>query len=354
MFLLVFLLAFGAAQGLLLLFYLLGKISKRPSTLFLILILCTVLLQMLIKIWSKTWLMQNIGFIYSLSYKLPLFIGPLLWFYTRSTLQEKLILRWQDGIHWVPFLISCIALINYLFFPYQNIPLLFIPFRPFSGTGELAIQLACVGLYTWFSFQFAQNQRLKQFILVTGFLELFIAIAFKFLSITHPIYAAWRWSFLLLTIYFYWVTYQLLQHGFDFDKKAVLNGKYTNSGLKPTQIQPLQKQLQQLMHEHKPFLNSNLNIEQLAKLMGISRHHLSQVLNEGLQKTYHDFVNEYRLEVAKNLLNDASKQHYSIAAIAFEAGFNSLSSFNLVFKKHLGVTPSEFRNSVKTIPNLSN
>lgn len=355
---LVFLLAFGAAQGLLLLFYLISKIQKRPSLLFLSLIFLTIILQILVKILNKTWLMDNIGLGYRLSYNLPLFIGPLLWFYARSTMQEKYTFRWHEGIHWIPFLVSCFATINLMLFPYNDIAFNFSPSQSSGHMIELAIQLASIGLYTWFSFQITRNLYLKRFILVTGFLQLFVATGFKFLYLTHPFYAEWRWAFLLLTLYIYWVTYQLLQHGFDFDKKAIPNGngKYSNSGLKPERIQQLKKHLQQLMHEQKPFLDSDLNIEQLAKLLNISRHHLSQVLNEGLQKTYHDFVNEYRIEAAKTLLDDYNKQHYSIAAIAFEAGFNSLSSFNLVFKKHCQITPSQYRQQYfsngKTIPNL--
>lgn len=343
---LLFLLAFGAAQGLLLSFYLLGKVPKRPSILFLTLILFTVLLQILVKILSKAWLMNNLGLSYRLSYHLTLLIGPLLWFYTRSTLLEKFRFRWQNGIHLVPFVISAMATINALLFPQYSIALIFIPSQPFEHTIQLAIQLASIGFYTWFSFQLAQNQHLKQFILTTGFLQLFVAIGFKFLYLTHPHYMEWRWLFLILTFYIYWVTYQLLQHGFDFNKKTVTKEKYANSSLKQREIQVLKKQLQQLMHEQKPFLDSDLNIEQLARQMSISRHHLSQVLNEGLQKTYHDFVNEYRIEAAKNLLMEPQKQHYSIAAIAFEAGFNSLSSFNLVFKKQVGIPPSEYRKQV--------
>lgn len=354
---LVFLLAFGAAQGLLLLLYFLNKRQKRTAFTFLMLILGTVLLQLLAKILSKTWLMDHGLLVYKLSYQLPLIIGPLLWFYVKATLQEKMRFRWQDGIHLVPFIISAIAILNDLFFPQQDIALTFVLSQSVGHTFDLGIQLCTVGFYTWFSFQTAQNQHLKQFILITGFLQLFIAIAYKLLYVTYPLYIEWRWLFLIVTFYIYWVTYQLLQHGFDFNKKAVSNEKYANSGLKLTDTHSLTSRLQQLMQEQKPYLESTFNIEQLAKQMGISRHHLSQVLNEGLQKTYHDFVNEYRVEAAKKMLLDSNKQHYSIAAIAFEVGFNSLSSFNLVFKKHCGSTPSEYRKQsfplLGTISNAS-
>jgi AraC-like DNA-binding protein len=52
-----------------------------------------------------------------------------------------------------------------------------------------------------------------------------------------------------------------------------------------------------------------------------------------------------RVEEAKKRLLDPAKKHYSILAIAEEVGFNSKSSFNLVFKKHVHMTPSEFRKS---------
>ena len=65
-------------------------------------------------------------------------------------------------------------------------------------------------------------------------------------------------------------------------------------------------------------------------------------------KSFPDFINQYRIEEAKKRLLDPAKKHYTVLAIAEEVGFNSKSSFNNVFKKHVKMTPSEFRKSFET------
>ena len=115
-------------------------------------------------------------------------------------------------------------------------------------------------------------------------------------------------------------------------------------GLKTTQEDTKEK-LQKLMETEKLHLDSNLTLPLLAKKTAVSVHHLSQVINEKLSQNFFEFVNSYRVEEAKQMLLDPDRKHLNISAIGFEAGFNSNSSFNSVFKKLTGMTPSQFRNS---------
>ncbi|MCB0845056.1 MAG: AraC family transcriptional regulator, partial [Bacteroidetes bacterium] len=81
---------------------------------------------------------------------------------------------------------------------------------------------------------------------------------------------------------------------------------------------------------------------------GIKQHYITQVLNEQLKKNLYTFVNEFRANEVIRLFKDNNYNNWSITAIAFEAGFNSKSSFNTFFKKYTGKTPSEFRKEVET------
>jgi AraC-like DNA-binding protein len=98
-----------------------------------------------------------------------------------------------------------------------------------------------------------------------------------------------------------------------------------------------------LMSAEKPYLDGDLTLQKLAKALAISPHHLSQTINEQLNQNFFDFINAYRVEEAKRQLHDPAKKHYSILAISEEVGFNSKSAFNTAFKKHVKMTPSEFR-----------
>ena len=100
------------------------------------------------------------------------------------------------------------------------------------------------------------------------------------------------------------------------------------------------------MEQERPFTDGDLTIQKLADKLSIPAPHLSQTINERLGKSFPDFINSYRIEEAKKKLLDPALKHLSILGIAEEVGFSSKSSFNSVFKKITGITPSEFRNTL--------
>jgi AraC-like DNA-binding protein len=119
--------------------------------------------------------------------------------------------------------------------------------------------------------------------------------------------------------------------------------KYSNSGLSEEEIRLIIVKLEHVMENQKFYLDPEITMDELADTINCSRHHLSQVLNAGLQKSFYDYINGYRVEEAKILLSDIAKANYKVSSIAYDAGFNSLSAFNEVFKKLTGVTPSQYR-----------
>jgi AraC-like DNA-binding protein len=119
--------------------------------------------------------------------------------------------------------------------------------------------------------------------------------------------------------------------------------KYKSSPLSLSEMQRYKKQLTDIMEKDKPFLNSLLTLKELAGSMGIQSYRLSQVINQQFNQNFFDFVNYYRIKEAKAKLSDPKNAHFSILAIAYDAGFNSKSVFNTAFKKHTGMTPSRFR-----------
>jgi len=119
--------------------------------------------------------------------------------------------------------------------------------------------------------------------------------------------------------------------------------KYAKSGLSQEDSQQLFAKARVYIAEHKSYLNSELRLDDLAKEMQINRNHLSQAINTQAQQTFWNFLNEFRLEEAKSRLRNSKYSHFTIEAIALDSGFNSVSGFNTIFKKTVGVTPSEFR-----------
>ena len=126
---------------------------------------------------------------------------------------------------------------------------------------------------------------------------------------------------------------------------SVFQQKYTKSGLSNSQIESYKRRLADLMHIETVFLNPDLTLPGLAELVGCSVNHLSQVINSGFGISYFDYLNQHRVEYARQLLHRQDGRHESILNIAFAAGFNSHSSFYAAFKKASGQTPAQFRRS---------
>ena len=80
--------------------------------------------------------------------------------------------------------------------------------------------------------------------------------------------------------------------------------------------------------------------------MDLSKGYLSQIINQKEGKNFFDFINHYRVEDVKEKLNDDAYSHFSILGVALEAGFKSKSTFNAVFKKMTGMTPSQFKRKI--------
>jgi AraC-like DNA-binding protein len=121
--------------------------------------------------------------------------------------------------------------------------------------------------------------------------------------------------------------------------------KYERSALSPEQAEAILQRLQTFMQSSKPYVIPTLTLPALSKQMNVSPHHLSQIINERLNKNFFEFINHFRVKEAKRLLKDPENQHLTLAAIGFEAGFNSVSSFNSIFKKATSLTPSQYRSS---------
>ena len=98
--------------------------------------------------------------------------------------------------------------------------------------------------------------------------------------------------------------------------------------------------------QDKPYLDPDLNLITLSRKLKMSRSQLSEVVNEGFGKNFNDFVNTYRVEAVKQMLQDGKQEQLSLLGIALECGFNSKATFNRVFKKLTQTSPTEYLKSL--------
>lgn len=132
------------------------------------------------------------------------------------------------------------------------------------------------------------------------------------------------------------------------DRPADREG-YEKSGLTPAQAAALMERLRRIMEDEQPFRRSELTLQELADAMSISAHNLSEVINTRAGKNFYDFVNGYRVEEVMRRLRDSRFDHLTILALAVEAGFNSKSTFNAFFRRHTGLTPSQYRAESRAV-----
>lgn len=96
------------------------------------------------------------------------------------------------------------------------------------------------------------------------------------------------------------------------------------------------------INKHQRFTEPKLSLESLAKELGISTNKLSASINSCANKSFNEYINEFRVELAKQLLTDSDYNNYTITAIGLESGFNSKSTFYYTFKRITGKTPSKY------------
>ncbi len=129
-------------------------------------------------------------------------------------------------------------------------------------------------------------------------------------------------------------------------KTIIENSKYIRSGLQESEKELILESLQKLIEKDKIYLEYDLSIQDVADKIGTKVNKLSQAINETYDQNYFDFINSYRLEKAKELMENPEYLEEKIMAIAYDSGFGSKSTFYSVFKKYTNLTPTEYRKKL--------
>jgi len=149
----------------------------------------------------------------------------------------------------------------------------------------------------------------------------------------------------------YWISYSMLlmpelliPPPFSI---PISNKELKTLKLEEADAQQIQKQLEAIIQQKRPYLNPKLTLSELAKMTQTSDKKLSIYLNQNLDINFHDFINQHRINAFKERVKREDSSNLSIVGLAQECGFKSKSSFYRAFQKHVGMTPSQFmkRNS---------
>lgn len=120
---------------------------------------------------------------------------------------------------------------------------------------------------------------------------------------------------------------------------------YGSTRLSDEECKRIMRKIEAIMKKERPFTNPKLKIGELAAMAGTTAHALSFIFNQYLQRSYYDYVNEYRVNEFKRLSRELDMSKYTLSAVAEKCGFSSRASFFRHFKSFTGQTPSEFLNT---------
>ena len=118
--------------------------------------------------------------------------------------------------------------------------------------------------------------------------------------------------------------------------------KYKKSSLSNDAKKLLITNLEKHLEKEKPYLNNDLKLDDLSQALNTNRQYLSQIINETYNQNFFTLINNYRINEAKKLFFNKEHEQLSIMGVANSVGFNSKSTFNTLFKKYTGLTPSGF------------
>lgn len=310
---------------------------------------------------------------------IPLIHGPMLFLYILYSLRNERKLRKVDYLHFAPALLTWLYMSKFYFFysaeekilvdkgkvdDFAIFSIIILVAFIISGLVYPVLAYRWIGKHSQLiddNFSYDNNislDWLRYCIYGTGLLYIVAAIIYLLkdgMGVTFDFNADFI-IYSVIVIYVVSIGYFGIRHQNIFTSDSTedsiplvqsnSDGEYKKSGLKPEVAADIHKKLLNLMQQEKLHTNPKLTLRVLARSLDVSPNHLSQVINQHEKMNFHDFVNRYRVE--QFIENASSNKHFTILAHALDAGFNSKSSFNSVFKKHKGETPSQYLDDLNS------
>ncbi len=367
----------GAVHGLMLTFLLVSKKVNQLSNRILAALMLVFTIDLAMAALLSVDLHQSFPHVIGLDFSITLLYGPLLYLYSETLIKGNERLNLAQKKHFIPFIL---------------LTLYFLPFYFNSGetklnllneNGELeygsewithfkvVYSLSYLPFIIFDLYAYRKKIRanystlekrnldwLQGFVLAGTLLGITAGVLYTVSSFSDILSEYTDFTLLASTIFVYSIGYMGLKQAEFFtpigseekgvpEKEKPRQQSYTRSGLNEEQGKELHQQLCALMDKDQPYLRNDLSLAELAGMMNITTHNLTEVINTFADESFYDFVNSYRVEKVKQAIKDPEFQNYTLLGIGLESGFNSKSSFNSVFKKHTGLTPSQYKKSLE-------
>lgn len=337
----------------------------------------------------------------------PLLVSPFLFFYTKALIKPHADKKGEIVLHLLPFLLALLLLVSPFLHQYHPTDNIFATLRrnaPLPNRPPFLLIISIMGsasvfIYSWrlftllnyrkvaleenFSFMSADLRLfwVQELIFGLGAVQVYLLIATvaAVSGFRHPFLNPSKALDIGYCFYFLFFAYFCLRQDrilFTYDlstnaahsdaalSESVSDGdpglstvvplehsesaetpKYKKSGLDEKQLKRVLDKVSQLMEEEKLFRRGDLTLEHISLRTGISRHYISQALNEIAGKHFYAWVNLYRAHDVRTSLENPSLNTLSVLELSSRSGFNSKSSFISYFKQLTGQTPSQYRKN---------
>lgn len=299
-----------------------------------------------------------------LGLQVPFLFGPLLWFYQRWV-YERYWPKVLDYLWFLPFVLAVLPFLPWYFSSaasksaalQQQIA---YPINPWIRQLLLYARLFSLLGFAFWMIRYAYRQsKLNASIntwtrgLAWAFLgfalaygSYFVLVGFSFFNLN------WDYQIsLAMTIFVFFIAYAGYTQPAIFDglgwQNPVMAVKNPTTGLPPSALQTIERKLYDLMEKEALYQEAELNLEQLAQRLEVSKYHLSQTINEQLGCNFYEYINGLRVKKAKDLLFSTEEPALSVKEIAYRAGFNNKVSFYNAFRKKYGVPPLHYKAQIK-------
>lgn len=367
----------GAVQGFIvsgMLFF--TKQNKRPNRLLAVLILlialaCFSLYGNYANYWFGSGILRLIFNIIPLVIIMP--FGPLIYFYTQSSLDPNFKITKKQGRHFyaviidlVPSIIAIIFIIGIITKFVINNP---TPWGEFIDTYNIYADIPrwmSISIYVWLSHKYLLAYKASHPAGLNGqainfkWLKQLIAAFIVFQSIwllylipyVIPTYSDrllemldWYPIYIPMVFLIYWLGIK----GFIAQAGVKKKTTTTSNTLSEEVVQQAITALTKAMEVDKLFLNPELNISLLSQQVAMPQKTISAVLNQYMQKSFNEFINNYRVATFKEKIGQPEMEQLTIAGVATECGFSSQATFQRTFKEITGMSPSVYlKTGLKT------
>jgi len=309
-------------------------------------------------------------------------IGPVFYFYTQSLLNKSFKPTRRDFLHFLPailylifslivFVTDKLILDEYYFYADgQDMDL--DPWYQWAGLFSmlfyLILSLRYYRTYKNLAYQVTSYadailfQWLQRFLLAF-LIILILRVLFFILNPEWGQFGNKYWYYICFSLLFYYIAINgyssTIKSALSFrtsfldNEKVLLLDEKVQHEIKPlsesedtkTELEDLgewKQKLGDLMLGENLYENPRLSLIDISGKLDTTPKQVSQIVNQGFEKNFNDFVNQFRTEALIQKLQNGDHRKQTLLSLALEVGFNSKSTFNRAFKKHQGQTPREF------------